>query len=371
MNPSTAIQPYIIAPAPAIPAAPRSVHMFPSRAGALEYVNDHIARLRSTRKTPEQHTKNNYELILKRFLTWLDDTHYAIPTEQAINAYVAELANNGLAASTVNVHLAAIKRLCRGYARQPIEPALPEQERFLYGEWRQSITNALEVRGIPEDKKSNQARLDQFHWRNEHELKKIAHAIPRNNLPGRRDYALFVLAINSALRVAELSRVSLASFRVHSNDTVLISNLRGKGGIYDPIPVPGYVRDILLDYVNAYNGALPAGDPRRIRENDPIWRPFAPYHNTIPHDARRASVPLSAKAIASIIKRRSQAAGLPMCGHDTRRSVIAYLRAKGFSHSDIRKVSRHQDLNTVVLYAGEETNYDDFNHFLRTGEILA
>lgn len=342
---------------------------FPDFYAARAAVDDHIDTLGSTQETPEKHTKKQYGYIMDAWLQWLDGR---MPDEKTVREYIAELSRQGRGVSTINRYIVVIKHFCRALSSQPIYPFTDENytegKRFALSEARQFCATVTDMKGLRKRRKTNQARLDQFAWRSKDEMLTILHHLNRTSwVRDKRDYAIFTLAFNSALRVAEIARITLNNFKRHSDNTVLIVNLRGKGLNYDPLPIPLYVYRIIQEYVNAYNANFPADDPHRIDNNTPIWRAFTKTGAYVTKHTK----PLGRAAIANIIKRRSSEAGYPMNAHDTRRSAVAYLRSIGMDHHAIKNVTRHQSLDMVAKYAGTETKWDDFNHFVKSGIMLA
>lgn len=338
---------------------------FPDLQYALTRMGNHVAKLNSTVETEERHTKNQYSNILKNFLLWLGDD---LPTAPVVEEYIASLSNQKLSPATINTYLAPIRRFCKFLSRQPIDADLSESEFRRLSQEKDQVAEAAVIEGVKQRTRSTEARLDQFHWRSGAEILTILHTINRDSLEGRRDYALMVLAFNSALRVNELARITLVNFKRHSEDTVLIVNLRGKGGQIGSIPLPIHVYRIVESYVKAFNETLPKGDERRIKDVEPIWRALKAHSGEIFPDLAR-NKKMSRSGVARIIERRSRAAGLAMNAHDTRRSAIAYMRSIGMEPAHIQKVSRHASLDMVTKYIGEEIDWDKFNHALKPGAI--
>lgn len=341
----------------------RRVSWFPDLDAAAQTVEKHVANLDSTKETKEKHTQEQYRRVIAGFIEWLNGD---LPTAEVMESYLESLSQRKLSNVTINKYLAPIRIFLRALSRQPIHPEVSDRDFRTASQIKDLIAAAADIQ-VKVRKKSNQARVDQFNWRGTSDLLTIMHTIDQRSLRGKRDYAIFVLGINSALRVNEITNITLANFKRYSDNTALIVNLRGKGGMLDPIPVPLYVYDIVKAYMDAFNAALPKDDPRRIQPDQPLWKPLD-GRGAI-YSALTKNQPMGRKGVSRIIKARSKAAGKPMNPHDLRRSAVAYMRSLDMKPEEIMRVTRHQSLDMVTKYIGTEAQWDKFNHFLHPGAV--
>src|SRR5260370_33691681 len=59
------------------------------------------------------HSKRAYESALNHFLAWYHSESRPVVSKAVVNAYKAQLAEAGLSSSTINVRLAAVRKLVR------------------------------------------------------------------------------------------------------------------------------------------------------------------------------------------------------------------------------------------------------------------
>jgi len=335
---------------------------FFDRTKALAAVADHVRALPSSR-TDEQHTRRVYEAGLKYFWAWAGDE---LPTRELIGAYVAELVQKGLKSTTISSkYLAPLRHYLKALAGQHIK-GLRGDVRDMVSEWRDQITAAANVKTPKAEVTTNVAPL----WRGDFvrldktQVNAVLRSIGRDSLAGQRDYALLHIAFTSALRLAELARITPASFR-QEGETWLVS-VRGKRNNIDPVPVPERaVRDV-LKWVAAWNARVGVGDPRYIGADTPIWQ--AILHGDHPAqegvNGYKAARGMTHQSLRNVIARRTgEALGerFALAAHDTRRTAAAIAFRAGMPINGIQKMLRHKDAAVTLKYIGEEPDYQKYN----------
>lgn len=376
---------------------------------AVRSVAAHVAALPSTRKTPEKHTSRTYEAGLSYFLAYLsghlDDTkqpiaYYAtqpmpLPTEALMVDYIAHLSLRGLAASTIGSrYLAPARHWLRALIKQ--RPQVIGEERNRVEDYRAAIEDACNVSPPKPETSSTRSAL----YRHGNRLTTtqindlfaiIAHE--PQELTRKRDLALLYVGLTSALRVAELGRITLAS--ITPADNCYEITVRGKRNQIDPVAVDSLAVDLIHDWVDAWNDAVGEGDLRRIGPHTPIWQhirvngepanedqlawkkawdytadPNSTPVRTVPtHEIERnlkpkpkggvcyVSIGIARQNIARIIRLRAkQALGIVVSPHDLRRSYAARAKEAGLDLTAISRQLRHQSIATTQRYIGDPPN---------------
>ena len=322
---------------------------------ALVAVAAHIAALPSSR-TKEKHTARVYESGLKYFINWVGDT---LPTADIVDMFIGHLAAKGLKSSTIRTkYMAPLRLYLTKLARQRID--VSGAERDYVQDCRAHIRAAAEVKSPRDEETSNLSPLWRYGKRLSFEqVNAILRSIDRRTISGLRDYALIFLAFESAMRLAELNRLTLTVFE-RQDDGLWLIRVRGKRNNIDPIPVSDKVVQAVLKYVDEYNKGLPDDDPRRITQDTALWQPMRRGDNysiigTNNYDPNRG---MSVQMINNLIGRISKnATGLRISPHDTRRTAAAIAYKRGMQLNAIQKLLRHKDPKVTMNYIGDPPDY--------------
>lgn len=339
------------------PAGPNWLDYF-SLADALHSVAAHIAALPSSTSTPERHTAKSYEMGLRYFLAWYNE---ALPGPALVQEYIAHLKMRGLKSSTIATRYLAPLRLLIGKLHEQHIPVTGREREFV-ADCKEQMSLALKVKSPKAEQTSNVAPL----WRADHvrlslqEVNAVLRRINRRTLSGLRDYALLRIAFESALRIAELQRLTLDSFR--AEDNVVLITVRGKRNNIDSVSITPDCYAAVNAYVDAWNADLDDDDPRVIDRHVALWQPMI-HGNNYPllgvnrYNPRRG---MSIQSIRDVIARRTVDAlgeDRRLAAHDTRRTAAALAYESGMGIAEIQKLLRHKSAATTLLYVGERPDY--------------
>ncbi len=130
---------------------------------------------------------------------------------------------DGLAPSTVNVRLSAVRKLV----------AEARKNGMLSAEEAATLTD------IPNVRQSGR-RLG--NWLTKEQAGELLAVPDRQTTKGKRDYAILALLVGCALRRRELASLSVEDIQMRENRWV-IADLRGKGGRVRTVAVPVWVKN--------------------------------------------------------------------------------------------------------------------------------
>jgi integrase len=361
-------------------------------AAALTSVVAHIASLPSS-QTPERHTMRVYQSGLKYFLAWLggqplDDlaatpiTHFMskrlpLPTKDAMQQFLAHLSAKGLSTSTIsNKYQIPARHWLKALASQHIT-GLTGDLRDYIEDCRYAFNQAIAVKALKPKEVSNRSSLYRYGTRLE--LAQIndmlTHLQSKDTLTYTRDLALFYVAITSALRVAELTRITLKSI-TPAPDCYEIA-VRGKRGQIDPVSIDHAAVQLIKNWVNAWNAALndDPTDPRYIDEHTPIWQPlrrddtperlrpnYEVLRNAPDYDPLKTPLGInkynprkgiSRHALRNIIcNHGKRVLGIELAPHDLRRTYAARSVEAGIPLLVVSGQLRHADVGVTNRYVG-------------------
>lgn len=321
---------------------------------------DHIASKPGYR-TEEKHTLKSYERGLKYFLDWLG---VRLPDQGLMKAFIRHLVDRGLKASTIaSGYLAPARLYCKLLSEQPLgfrgeDAAKMFELSMALPEVRNGFRLASEVANpAPETTTRISGLFDpRFHRLTVDQVKALLRACDvAGGLAGMRNRALLHTAFTTALRVAEIQRMTLNSLRLEGE--VWLVTVRGKRSNIDPVTISkNAVRDIKA-WVAAYNEAVGSpNDPLWIGPDTPLWQPLmhgAGRPLDVGHKGFQPERGMTTRAIQKAIGvMGKRVLDIDLAAHDTRRTAAAIAYDKGMDLTEIQKMLRHKDAATTLRYIG-------------------
>lgn len=282
--------------------------------------HDPIAKIRSLvlDSVTSPRSKRAYGAGIDRFLIWHKST---LPgtgfTRAAVQAYRAHLLEQGLAPSSINVQLSAIRALAREGADN-------------------GLIDSNIAGGIDRVKGVHQAGTRLGHWLTGAQAEELIDAPGNATLKGKRDRALLGLMLGSGLRREEIASLTIEHIQQREGRW-LITDLTGKGKRIRSVPIPSFSKALIDVWTTA----------ARITEGR-LFRPV----NRGDHMVGES---MTAQAVFSAVKLHAKAIGLEdIAPHDLRRS-FAKLSFKGMSPiSQISLSLGHSSVKTTEIYVGVE-----------------
>lgn len=342
---------------------------------ALRSVIAHIATLPSSR-TAEKHTLRNYESGLRYFFALLsghdvnnltEDIWYYVRqpmpmvTESIMLTYIGHLSLKGLSASTIaNKYQIPARHWLRALTKQSITGISDIEKRLDIEDYRRVMGNAVDVKAPQSADSSNLSALHRHGTRLSLMQQNILiqHLEQDTNLTGMRDLALIYTGLTSALRVSELSRITLASIKVEGECYTI--TVRGKRGQIDPVTIDETAFILIKRYVDSWNASLLEGenDPRYIDDHTPIWQATrAGRPEGVGVNRYNPATGISRNSLRDIISRRTkEALGIEVNPHDLRRTYAYNMNLNDQPIEEISQQLRHKSVDTTKKYIGEMPN---------------
>ena len=223
---------------------------------------------------------------------------------------------DALAPSTVNVRLAAIRKLVTEARKNGM----------LSAEEAANLTDVPNVR-------QKGTRLG--NWLTKEQARELLAIPDRSTLKGKRDYALLALLVGCALRRRELASLSIEDLQMRENRWV-IADLRGKGGRIRTVAVPVWVKN----GIEAWTAAA------RV-EKGPLLRSLT--------KGGKVGESLSDWAIWAVVTAAAKEIGIERFGaHDLRRTCAKLCRKAGGDLEQIKFLLGHSSIQTTERYLGSE-----------------
>ena len=170
------------------------------------------------------HTKRSYIAALDQFFRLVADAGRPV-SRALLMEYRAQLIDQGLSASTINVRLSAIRKLVSEARDNDLLDAV-------------EAARILTVPGVP----TRGVRLG--NWLTPEEAKRLLDVPDRGTLIGKRAFAILGVLVYCALRRDELARLEMRHIQRREGRWV-ISDLVGKRGRVRTVPIPAAAKAAL------------------------------------------------------------------------------------------------------------------------------
>ena len=238
-------------------------------------------------------------------------------TKASVQAYRAHLVQHGLAASTINVRLSAIRRL----AAEAADNGLMAPE---------LAAGIGRVRGVKRE------GVRTGNWLTVIQAEDLLNAPDGSVLKGKRDRALLAVLIGCGLRRQEAAQLTLESIQQRDGRWVIV-DMTGKGGRVRTVPVPAWAK-VAVDMWTTAAG-LTAG------------RVFRPINKA----GRLCGQSMTAQSVFEVVKRYNA----NVAPHDLRRTFAKLAHRGHAALEQIQLSLGHASLQTTERYLGIRQDLTD------------
>lgn len=267
------------------------------------------------------HSKRAYSTALDGFFEWYGAAPRPGFTKAVIQAHKSHLESRGLAPASINVRLAAIRKLAMEAADNGLmAPELAAGISRVRGARRQGV------------------RLG--NWLSARQAEDLINSPDASALKGRRDRALLAVLIGCGLRRSEAAALTIEHIQQRSGRWV-IADLVGKHGRIRSVPMPAWAKAV-IDVWTA---------DARI-DSGPVFR-------SLNKGGRLSGGTLADKAVATIISGYAKPLGLEVSAHDLRRTYAKLAHQGRAALEQIQLSLGHASLVTTERYLGVRQDLAD------------
>ncbi len=265
------------------------------------------------------HSRRAYAHAIDHFFSWYRDADRGPFSKALVQDYRRCLETQGLAASTVNVRLAAVRKLAAEAADNGL--IAPEV-----------------AAGINKVKGAKQRGVRAGKWLERSQAAELLRAPADSTCKSLRDRAIFGVLLGCALRRSELVALKVEDIQQRSGRWVL-PDLRGKGNRLRTVPLPGWVKEFV-------DGWLIAADIT----SGPVFRPVTKA-NVVGVSA------LTENAVWWIVREYAEKLAFgKLAPHDLRRTCARLCRESGGALEQIQLLLGHESIQTTMDYLGTKQN---------------
>jgi integrase len=268
------------------------------------------------------HSKRAYARALRDFAGWAKEAGQGTAFGKAlVQRYRAVLEEKGLAPSSINVRLAALRKLAMEAADNGLlDPAV-----------------ASAIGGV---KGSIQKGRRIGRWLTREEASALLRNSGEEGLKAKRDRALLCLLLGAGLRREEL--VSLEIGHIQQRDgRWLIADLIGKRKRVRTIPIPGWSKAAIDHWI----AAAGITEGRLFRAVDKA--------------GRLTGEQLSTQAVYLVVTERAKNIGLELAPHDVRRTFAKLAHKGKVPIEQIQLALGHESIQTTERYLGIEQDLEN------------
>jgi len=262
-----------------------------------------------------QSSQRSYDHAIREFIDWYCSEPRLAFNRTVVTRYRISLEQAHYASSTINLRLAAIRRLA--YEAADCGLLSPDL-----------AAGIRRVKGV----KKHGVRIG--NWLTAEQGKRLLAAFDNGGLRGKRDYAMVAVLLGCGLRRAEAAALTVETLQQREEHWV-IADLVGKGGHVRTVPVPIWVKAAVDDWLHA--AEVNAG---------PVFR-------AINKAQRVGKSGFSPKVIWGVVKAASYKGSLEkVAPHDLRRTCARLCHEAGGELEQIQFLLGHVSVQTTERYLG-------------------
>ena len=173
----------------------------------------------------------SYRLAIEDFITWYCSEPRIAFNKTVVLRYRLQLEARHLASATINLRLAAVRRLAyEAAAGGLLSPEL--------------------AAGIQRVKGAKRLGLRIGNWLSTEQAKTLLQAPDWETMTGKRDHAILAILLGCGLRRSEAVRLNLEHFQRRDEQWAIV-DLYGKGGHVRSVPVPDWVKRAVDHWLHA------------------------------------------------------------------------------------------------------------------------
>ena len=265
---------------------------------------------------PSPRSKRVYNMAIRHFIDYLEDQEGSNLDKLFLQTYIAYMQDEGIGEGSINLRLAAIRKLSR------------EAEELKV--WPETVTAAFtSVKNIP------QRGHRTGNWLSLEQAQQLINAPDTSTPYGLRNRAMFAVLIGCGLRRHELVKLTLPQLQLRENRWV-ITDLVGKRNKTRTVTVPNWVKQSIDIYLNT----------TKIQSGHLFQAMTKGGH--ISRDS------ISAETVRDVVRMYSLQCGFAISPHDLRRTYAKLAFKNGAKIDQIQLNLGHESLATTQVYLGTE-----------------
>ena len=277
--------------------------------------------------------KSNFEDMLNRFVQFVDVSQSSTKTYiNGIKSFLRYLSENGINTPTRETILRYKKDLMQTKSANTTAIYLSSLRRFFSWCASENLYGDITL-GV------KSPRIDTGHKKDAFSVKQIQGILgkmSRDSIKGKRDYAIFVLAVATGLRTCEITRANIGDIRNVNGEDCLFVQGKGKSSKSDFVKLSGHVLQVIQAYLEA-RGV--------IGDNEPLFA-------SVSH--RNSGGRMTTRSISRICKQAMKKAGHDskrLTAHSLRHTAITIALLQGLPIQEVSQFARHSNISVTMIYS--------------------
>lgn len=270
---------------------------------------------------PSPKSKRLYGQALDQFFAWYERTQPGPLTKAVVQSYRSELEGRGLAPSTVNIALAAIRKL----ASEAGDNGL--------------LSSSLAA-GITKVRGAKRLGVRLGNWLSEHQASELLNRPDTGTLKGQRDQALLAVMLGAGLRRSEVAALTVEHIQQREGRWVIV-DLVGKHGRVRSVPIASWIKAAIDRWTEAAGVRSCA-----------VFRP-------INKGGRVCGEQMTDQAVYNTLAAYARGLGMKLAPHDMRRTFAQLARKANSSLEQIQMTLGHASVQTTERYLGMRQDLTD------------
>ena len=265
---------------------------------------------------PSPLSKRVYKMAIRDFLEYWRESGELVMDKLFLQTYIAALQDEGVGESSINLRLAAIRKLARESSELQI--------------WPDTVTAAFaSVKNIP------QRGVRTGNWLSLKQAQELINAPDISTPIGLRNRAILATLLGCGLRRHELVKLLIDQLQLRDGRWVIV-NLIGKRNKTRTVTIPTWTKQAIDDYLDATD--IQSGQLfQAMSKSGKIQRNH-----------------LSPETIRDVVKLNAQKCGFMITPHDLRRTYAKLALKNGAKIEQIQLNLGHQSLATTQVYLGTD-----------------
>jgi integrase len=265
------------------------------------------------------HTRRSYAKALVEFTAWRRAQGSAF-TRASVQAWRSALEEKGRSPATINVRLAAIRKLASEAAAN-------------------GLLDAATALGIQQISGARQRGNRMGNWLSQAQTQALIQAPEPNTLKGKRDRCALALLVGCGLRRGEAVKLEFTDIQQRDGRWVIV-DLQGKHGRIRTVPVPPWVKVAIDRWSDAARIAIGR-----------ILRSMNKYDQI-------TGETLSGDAVLDLAMHYGAEIGVALKAHDLRRTCAKLCRKHGGELEQIQILLGHASIQTTERYLGTKQDLE-------------
>jgi site-specific recombinase XerD len=255
-------------------------------------------------------------MAIRDFLTYWRSQEKPNLDKLFLQTYIAHMQDEGIGESSINLRLAAIRKLAREAADLQV--------------WPDEVAAAFtSVKNIPQRGKRT------GNWLSLKQSQQLINAPDVSTSLGLRNRAVLAVLIGCGIRRQELTRLKLGQLQLRDGRWV-IADLVGKRNKSRTVTVPAWVKQAIDVYIDACG-----------IQSGRLFQAMS-VSGRIQHES------ICGEAVRDVVYKYARQCGFDISPHDLRRTYAKLAHKNGAKIDQIQLNLGHQSLATTLVYLGNE-----------------